>query len=429
MRKYFLFTIIFFSLTSQLYSQNWFPLEVGNKWQYISIDYGGSLIQPDTSYYNTSLFYNEVVSDTTINSNLYYKLSQYPDNWFRFSLSEQKIFSWLENEDKLIMDFNLPVGSSFISFIPNSWSVGVFANVIGGDILLFDTLYTYKGYRWSIAIDGSFDESYKYIPNYGITLDSLSYFENLSLTYQEITLKLVQAKISGNIYRGNEIPEIVVNPITSILDSNFNLNFNVSHPYNIMFPAGSSFNGLNFIDTVYLHSFYSRLDSIVHNQPISAINISETETWNVNTTLNMNLMRNDFQYYYKIEAIDKGMLPQHSFSPDTGYYIAIWDTTSAVKIQSEVIGSFDLSQNYPNPFNPTTKINYQIQEIGFVTLKVYDVLGNEVATIVNEEKPIGSYEVEFNSRGLIHQTLPSGIYFYRLQAGSFVRTKKMLLMK
>jgi hypothetical protein len=83
-----------------------------------------------------------------------------------------------------------------------------------------------------------------------------------------------------------------------------------------------------------------------------------------------------------------------------------------------------LSQNYPNPFNPTTTIKYQIPELSFVTIKVYDVLGNEISTLVNEEKPVGSYEVEFNATAL-----PSGIYFYRLQAGSFVETKKMILLK
>jgi len=83
-----------------------------------------------------------------------------------------------------------------------------------------------------------------------------------------------------------------------------------------------------------------------------------------------------------------------------------------------------LVQNYPNPFNPTTTIKYQIPELSLVTIKVYDVLGNEIATLVNQEKPIGSYEVKFNAIGI-----PSGIYFYRIQAGSFVETKKMLLLK
>jgi hypothetical protein len=83
-----------------------------------------------------------------------------------------------------------------------------------------------------------------------------------------------------------------------------------------------------------------------------------------------------------------------------------------------------LYNNYPNPFNPSTRIQYAVSSRQFVSLKVYDVLGNEVATLVNEEKPIGSYEVEFDAI-----ELPSGIYFYRLQAGDFVETKKMVLMK
>ncbi|MCZ7614684.1 MAG: T9SS type A sorting domain-containing protein [Ignavibacteriaceae bacterium] len=69
-------------------------------------------------------------------------------------------------------------------------------------------------------------------------------------------------------------------------------------------------------------------------------------------------------------------------------------------------------------------MKYQIPEINFVTLKVYDVLGNEITTLVNEEKPIGSYKVEFDAT-----FLPSGIYFYRIQTSSFVETKKMLLLK
>jgi hypothetical protein len=88
------------------------------------------------------------------------------------------------------------------------------------------------------------------------------------------------------------------------------------------------------------------------------------------------------------------------------------------------VKAYSLSNNYPNPFNPSTTISYSVPEIEFVTLKVYDVLGNEIATLVKEEKPAGNYEVEFTAINL-----PSGIYFYRLQAGSFIETMKMVLMK
>ncbi len=89
---------------------------------------------------------------------------------------------------------------------------------------------------------------------------------------------------------------------------------------------------------------------------------------------------------------------------------------------------FLLQQNYPNPFNPSTKISWQSPVGSWQTLKVYDILGNEVATLVNEYRDAGSYEVEFNLASSI-QNLASGIYFYKLQAGDFVETKKMIFLK
>lgn len=86
--------------------------------------------------------------------------------------------------------------------------------------------------------------------------------------------------------------------------------------------------------------------------------------------------------------------------------------------------SFTLHQNYPNPFNPTTNIQYAIDSRQFVTLKVFDLLGQETATLVNEEKPSGSYTVAFDASGL-----SSGLYFYQLQAAGFTETKKMILMR
>lgn len=87
---------------------------------------------------------------------------------------------------------------------------------------------------------------------------------------------------------------------------------------------------------------------------------------------------------------------------------------------------FSLEQNYPNPFNPSTSITYNLADREFVTLKVYDLLGNEVATLVNEEQPAGNYNVQFTINNL---QLSSGTYFYHLQAGNFIQTKKMILLK
>jgi hypothetical protein len=105
------------------------------------------------------------------------------------------------------------------------------------------------------------------------------------------------------------------------------------------------------------------------------------------------------------------------------------------KNNNQIPKTFSLYQNYPNPFNPSTNIQYAISSRQFVTLKVYDILGDEVATLVNEEKPAGTYEVNFNTssppsrQAGIKHTPSSGIYFYTLTAGSFIETKKMILMK
>jgi hypothetical protein len=118
--------------------------------------------------------------------------------------------------------------------------------------------------------------------------------------------------------------------------------------------------------------------------------------------------------------------------------VVVKKNLTEVAEQPELLKEFSLSQNYPNPFNPSTKISYQLPVAGIVTLKIYDLLGREVATLVNAEKSAGSYEVEFNSVEALNTTsLPSGIYFYQLRVGdpststgqSFVETKKMILMK
>jgi Secretion system C-terminal sorting domain len=104
----------------------------------------------------------------------------------------------------------------------------------------------------------------------------------------------------------------------------------------------------------------------------------------------------------------------NDFSASTGVNI----------ISGNIPESYSMDQNYPNPFNPTTNIRYSIAAGGNVTLKVYDMLGNEAATIVNEKQNAGSYEVKFDG-----SSLSSGIYFYKLQTGNFTEAKKMILIK
>ncbi|OGV16610.1 MAG: hypothetical protein A2440_02730 [Stygiobacter sp. RIFOXYC2_FULL_38_25] len=121
-----------------------------------------------------------------------------------------------------------------------------------------------------------------------------------------------------------------------------------------------------------------------------------------------------------------------------GEYGTILKTTNGgttfIEEEKEIPSEFSLSQNYPNPFNPSTTINYQLSTSGFVTLKVYDVLGREVATLVKEYKQPGVYNSQFSIR---NSQLSSGVYFYTLKAGDpslrsghgFIQSKKMILLK
>jgi hypothetical protein len=110
---------------------------------------------------------------------------------------------------------------------------------------------------------------------------------------------------------------------------------------------------------------------------------------------------------------------------DGWYYWEDADTVvTDVEDEIRIPLSYKLYQNFSNPFNPTTTIQYQIPELSFVTLNVFNLLGEEIKTLVNNEKTAGSYQIKFNATNL-----PSGIYFYRLQAGDYVETKKMVLLK
>jgi hypothetical protein len=101
-----------------------------------------------------------------------------------------------------------------------------------------------------------------------------------------------------------------------------------------------------------------------------------------------------------------------------------FEFSNIINIEIEAPVVYTLSQNFPNPFNPNTLIQYQLPEKGFVNLKVYDAIGVEVATLVNEVKEAGIHEISFDAA-----SLTTGVYFYTLYSGNFVKTNKMLLLK
>ena len=126
----------------------------------------------------------------------------------------------------------------------------------------------------------------------------------------------------------------------------------------------------------------------------------------------------DLSARYSVQAIDIA-----DYALEYSDYVST-NGQSQWKQNDISIFEYSLAQNFPNPFNPSTKISYSIKEEGLVTQKVYDVLGNEISALVNEVKPKGNYEVEFNK-----SNLPSGIYIYKLQTGKYTAVNKTVLMR
>ncbi|MCX6151234.1 MAG: metallophosphoesterase [Ignavibacteriales bacterium] len=134
-------------------------------------------------------------------------------------------------------------------------------------------------------------------------------------------------------------------------------------------------------------------------------------------TLTKSHFADNKQYYYRVRYRDHN-LRWSAWSDNVPF-----DISTGVEDNS-VPTVYALQQNFPNPFNPTTTIHYQIPEAGFVSLKIYDILGKELFVLVNEDKQVGRYDLHFNAGNL-----SSGIYYYQLKAGNFVSTKKLILIK
>jgi hypothetical protein len=100
------------------------------------------------------------------------------------------------------------------------------------------------------------------------------------------------------------------------------------------------------------------------------------------------------------------------------------DSASRIADENSIPGQFTLSQNYPNPFNPSTKIKFTLPQSEKISIEIFSLLGQKIGTLVNKKMPAGSHEIEFNAKDL-----PSGVYLYRIQAGDYINSKKMLLLR
>ena len=389
---------------------NYFPLAVGNKWQFNRMCY--------TDFSSNSYYY--VDRDTMIANKKYYLLQGEINDWVRYDNNDDRFYLRWNDSDYVVMDYTLNEGTTFSHILFNSHQIRS-ASIVAPMILsIFDSTFHSKGNYWR--------EIFPYSANVLTTY----YSENLGETKQtfyntsgyECLRTMIRAIIHDSLgvkYYSDYIKPIInFQPVLVTNEFDLNWDFTVDHDYTHFDNNGNE----NFVDSVIMYSYYSNEDSTFINMPILAENDSNSINYTISYLLDSTLMKNDYNFYYKIYAVDKGIVPEHSTKPDTGYYKLVYDPTVSVEIIENEIIIYDLKQNYPNPFNPVTNIKYSIKEEGNVELVIYDVLGKVVDKLVDERKPAGNYSVQFDAF-----KISSGIYFYSLRINDFVSTKKMLLLK
>ena len=392
-------------------AQNLFPLNVGNQYQ-VKDDWWvagpGGFYDSGTEYYSLT-----VLSDSSIGGDVFYGVSStgsscpfVGDFLFRYDSLNQKVFIRIPNDDttRLAIDFNTPLDSHYTSYLRGTplefVSGGLSLQPVLGDTFI---VYTMKHFDQGLSIP-------KYIYSFSdqIGISYYNYYWSPGFGAEEFTHNVISAIIDSVIYN----PLILqIDSLYPIIDRPVD-----TFPFLLYAPYTSSYYGL--IDSFYLSVEHFREDSLVQSKQ-DDISIYSPH-------LNFYLGGLEVGDIIKLKATitDTSIYNNIANYPDSGW--AVINVLSPILgVEPNVIPlTYKLEQNYPNPFNPSTIISYEIAENQKIELEIYDVLGNKVTTLVQEDKSPGRYEIEFD--GFL---LSSGVYFYKLIAGDFTQSRKMILNK
>ncbi len=210
----------------------------------------------------------------------------------------------------------------------------------------------------------------------------------------------------------------------------FALNDNSEFSYSVIYGVSDSLGAVNVLSPNNKVSFKTELIDDATNEVIGTFDATEYNSGNITNYRNIAYEVNTEGIGNRTVRLRLVITPTSECNYTLGNRIAEWSAmgkSGKTKISyrgTDIPTEYALFQNYPNPFNPVTTITYQIPKEGLVTLKIYDILGKEVTTLINEEKQAGKYSIDFNA-----SKLSSGVYLYELRSNKYKSTKKLLLMK
>ena len=399
-------------------SQIWFPTNIGNKWQYFCY----SRYYPIS--HNYSLVTTQITDSVIIDSKKYFRIFNFlnfPDSTLiRYDLQTQRLLIYSSGTENTFIDFSKILGETYLQIQPD----GSFNSVTANEesmVVLGDTIPT-KGFT---RTTGNVWGHYSFAENLGWVIQDEESNTIFTDFYDYTVLECLLYTPDYLHIKHEFVPSINFEPIMFVPDTNRLIQtFEIDHIYSVKSITNYYISGVSYINKAYLQSFYFNGTDTIWNNNFNIPDSSEID-FTLNYQFDTTKYQQGYHLYYRIAAVDKGIVPDTFYSPIDGYYKLFWkDSTTSVTQLSPLVYDYSLSQNFPNPFNPSSKIVFTIPDRNFVSLKVFDVLGSEISSLVNEELDAGRYEVEF-----FGDDLSSGVYIYQIRAGSFIDTKKMILLR
>jgi hypothetical protein len=391
-----------------LIGPNYFPMKEGNQYQFLYV-WTNYLVPADTS-----LIKLDIVKGDSIGGELFYRfvVTGYehhvtfdPMQQFRYDSSNAKLWTKLPGgpQVRLAVDFEFPDPyTSYILATPLWFTPGgITQDSILGQLC---TSYFFSHSAWTPYSE--LTTGFRFASGMGL----FNWFYR-SPPYGVNNYNLIAAILDSVVYSG----PFRIDSISPTGNRKIN-------QFPVPVKTFYNMDHFNIVDSFYLYAEHYRngvlLQSVTKYIPHSVMQGFGTSVLNFPDRQIGDIIK------LRAEASDICMLNHRVMYPPSGWVtITITDSITDADPLTDII-TFSLEQNYPNPFNPSTTISYSIPEYSNVTIKIFDVLGNEIETLVDAKKPEGRYELQWNVA-----ELPSGVYLYRLQAGGFIDTKKMILMK
>jgi hypothetical protein len=411
MKKAFLISGIILSfIAGGTSAQNFFPLSIGNMYQ-IKNDWSISL--PGNTWETGTIFKKVyILDDTLINGTWFYSItnggagSPYPGYLlYYYDSQNQKVFVLIpgDNSVHLAVDFNIPADSQYTSYITGEPKEFI-SQGVSSEYVLNDTVLVYKMETpWTSSIIDHYD----FANNIGLT-----YFRHLEIIPPAYGFDYKYYTVSACV------DSTIFNPLVLKIDSLYPVIDRPidTFPFLLSIPFHVSYSQL-------VNAFYLTLEVVRDTSVIFNLNYNISLS-NPHIQINPSNLQIGDIIKLKATISDTSIFNNIDIYPDSGWVtFRVLDPVS-VNDDNKLGYEYKLGQNYPNPFNPNTIISYEIPERTFVSLKIYDILGKEVADLVNKELPAGDYEAEFKAG-----RLSSGVYIYQLRTAGFVQTMKMILSK